>query len=122
MENNTDLELLDSANNKTKVYKIGFWSFVAMIFMTVYSLGNGQQIYYQMGYAGITYIVIGIILFFIPYMFMVSEMSSAFSEEKGGIFSWMTKSVGLKFSTTGAFIWYIAAIICVVFSCSILLS
>ena len=44
MENNTDLELLDSANNKTKVYKIGFWSFVAMIFMTVYSLGNGQQI------------------------------------------------------------------------------
>lgn len=111
MENNTDLELLDGANNKTKVYKIGFWSFVAMIFMTVYSLGNGQQIYYQMGYAGITYIVIGIILFFIPYMFMVSEMSSAFSEEKGGIFSWMTKSVGLKFSTTGAFIWYIAAII-----------
>ena len=76
MENNTDLELLDSANNKTKVYKIGFWSFVAMIFMTVYSLGNGQQIYYQMGYAGITYIVIGIILFFIPYGYGIRNTSS----------------------------------------------
>ncbi|MGL5617146.1 MAG: glutamate/gamma-aminobutyrate family transporter YjeM [Sarcina sp.] len=96
---------------KKKNYKVGFWSFVAMIFMTCYGLSNGQQIYYQMGYAAITYIVIGVIFFFIPYTFMVSEMSSAFSKEKGGIFSWMRESVGLKFSTTGAFIWYISAVI-----------
>lgn len=94
-----------------KNYKISFWSFVAMIFMTVYGLSNGQQIYYQMGYASITYVIIGVILFFIPYTFIVSEMSSAFSEEKGGIFSWMRISVGTKFSTVGAFIWYISAII-----------
>lgn len=97
--------------NKNANYKVGFWSFVAMIFMTCYGLSNGQQIYYQMGYAAISYIVIGVIFFFIPYTFMVSEMSSAFSHEKGGIFSWMRESVGLKFSTTGAFIWYASAVI-----------
>ncbi|MGL4741292.1 MAG: glutamate/gamma-aminobutyrate family transporter YjeM [Sarcina sp.] len=94
-----------------KKYKITFWSFVAMIFMTVYSLGNGQQIYYQMGYAAITYVIIGVLLFFIPYTFMISEMSSAFSHKTGGIFSWMSETVGIRFSTIGAFLWYISAII-----------
>ncbi len=115
---NSDLNKSDSLqkNPDLKKYnikrkKITFWSFVAMIFMTVYSLGNGQQVYYQMGYASITYIIIGVLLFFIPYTFMISEMSSAFSHKKGGIFSWMTESVGLRFSTVGAFLWYISAII-----------
>ena len=94
-----------------KNYKITFWSFVAMIFMTVYGLGNGQQIYYQMGYAAITYVIIGVVLFFIPYTFMISEMSSAFSQKTGGIFSWMSETVGIRFSTVGAFLWYISAII-----------
>ena len=58
-----------------------------MIFMTVYVLRNGQQIFYQMGYASITYIIIGVLLFFIPYIFMISEISSAFSHNTGGIFS-----------------------------------
>ncbi|MGL5765223.1 MAG: amino acid permease [Sarcina sp.] len=92
------------------VAKVGFWSFIAMIFMTVYGMVNGQQIYYQMGYAGITYVLLGLLLFFIPYTFIVSEMSSAFHEETGGILSWMTKSVGLKFGAVGAFMWYIAAV------------
>ena len=101
----------EKAGKNNKVAKIGFWSFVAMIFMTCYGLGNGQQIYYQMGYAAITYVIIGVVLFFIPYTFMVSEMSSAFHDEKGGIFSWMRNSVGIKFSTVGAFLWYISAVI-----------
>ncbi|MGL5069352.1 MAG: glutamate/gamma-aminobutyrate family transporter YjeM [Sarcina sp.] len=104
--------LLEEKNEKKREnYKIGFWSFVAMIFMTVYGLRNGQQIFYQMGYQSISYIVIGVILFFIPYTFMISEMSSAFSHKSGGIFSWMHETVGIRFSTVGAFLWYISAII-----------
>lgn len=106
----TEIESALEGHSKNKISKIGFWSFVAMIFMTVYGMANGQQIYYQMGYASITYVLLGLILFFIPYTFMVSEMSSAFHNEKGGILSWMTKSVGLKFGSIGAFMWYIAAI------------
>ena len=104
--------LIEEQNEKKqKNYKIGFWSFVAMIFMTVYGLRNGQQIFYQMGYASITYVIIGVILFFIPYTFMISEMSSAFSHSTGGIFSWMKETVGIRFSTIGAFLWYVSAII-----------
>lgn len=87
-------------------YSISFWSFVSMIFLTVYGLGNSLQVYYQMGYASITYLLIAAVFFFIPYSFIVAEMSSAFKEKSGGIFSWMRESVSEKFSLIGTFIWY----------------
>ena len=80
-----------------KKYKISFLSFMSMIFITVYGIANAQQVYYQMGYASITYLIIAAIFFFIPYCFIVAEMSSAFKDRHGGIFSWMTESVGEKF-------------------------
>ncbi len=87
-------------------YSISFWSFVSMIFLTVYGIGNSLQVYYQMGYASITYLLIAAVFFFIPYSFIVAEMSSAFKDKSGGIFSWMRESVSEKFALIGTFIWY----------------
>lgn len=87
-------------------YKISFMSFVGIIFLTVYGLQNAQQIYYQMGYASITYVIIAVFVYFVPYSFIVAEMSSAFKHKKGGIFSWMSETVGQGFSLVGTFIWY----------------
>ncbi|MGL5575056.1 MAG: glutamate/gamma-aminobutyrate family transporter YjeM, partial [Sarcina sp.] len=98
-------EMLLEEDDKKK-YKISFLSFVGMIFITVYGLQNGQQIYYQMGYAAITYVIIAALLYFIPYSFIVAEMSSAFKHKSGGIFSWMSETVGKGFSLVGTFIWY----------------
>lgn len=92
-------------NTKNK-FRISFLSFVSMIFLTVYGLANGQQVFYQMGYASITYLILGAIFFFLPYGFMVAEMSSAFKDKNGGIFSWMKEAVGERFSIIGTFIWY----------------
>ncbi|MGL5417446.1 MAG: glutamate/gamma-aminobutyrate family transporter YjeM [Clostridium sp.] len=94
------------SNEKNTKYSISFFSFLVMIFLTVYGLPNGEQVYYQMGYAAITYLVIAVIIFFIPYSFIVAEMSSAFKHKKGGIFSWMSESVNEGFSLVGTFIWY----------------
>lgn len=87
-------------------YKISFMSFVAMIFLTVYGIANPQQIYYQMGYSSITYLIIAAVVYFIPYCFIIAEMSSAFKDNKGGIFSWMANSVSEKFGFIGTLIWY----------------
>lgn len=94
---------MEKSKNK---FKISFLSFVSMIFLTVYGLANGQQVFYQMGYASITYLILGAIFFFLPYGFMVAEMSSAFKDKNGGIFSWMKETVGERFSIVGTFIWY----------------
>lgn len=41
---------------------------------------------------------------------MVAEFGSAFKDEKGGIYSWMNRSVGAKFAFIGTFMWYFAYI------------
>ncbi|WP_416828580.1 hypothetical protein [Ectobacillus polymachus] len=41
---------------------------------------------------------------------MVAEFGSAFKEEKGGIYSWMEKSIGPKFAFIGTFMWYFSYI------------
>ncbi|ENZ03088.1 glutamate/gamma-aminobutyrate family transporter YjeM [Clostridium thermobutyricum] len=91
---------------KDNKYSISFFGFLVMIFLTVYGLPNGEQVYYQMGYAAITYLIIAVIIFFVPYSFIVAEMSSAFKDKKGGIFSWMSESVNEGFGLVGTFIWY----------------
>lgn len=110
MQDSSQEMLLDDNKEKDK-YKISFLSFVGIIFITVYGLQNGQQIYYQMGYAAITYVIIAALLYFIPYSFIVAEMSSAFKHKSGGIYSWMSETVGQGFSLVGTFIWYGAFVV-----------
>ncbi|WP_297637160.1 glutamate/gamma-aminobutyrate family transporter YjeM [uncultured Clostridium sp.] len=94
------------SKTKDSKYSLSFFGFLVMIFLTVYGLPNGEQVYYQMGYAAITYLIIAVIIFFVPYSFIVSEMSSAFKDRTGGIFSWMSESVNEGFGLVGTFIWY----------------
>lgn len=100
------MEKTEKKAKDEKKFKISFLSFMSMIFITVYGIANAQQVYYQMGYASIVYLIIAAIFFFIPYCFIVAEMSSAFKDKHGGIFSWMTESVGERFGLIGTMIWY----------------
>jgi amino acid transporter len=42
---------------------------------------------------------------------MMAEFGAAFKNEKGGIYSWMEKSVGAKFAFMGTFMWYASYVI-----------
>ena len=97
---------MEKPNLKNNVYKISLLGFIAMIFPNLYGIANPQQAFYQMGYAAIIYMIVGAILFFIPYSFMVSEMGSAFKDKQGGIFIWMKESMGEKYSLIVTMIWY----------------
>ena len=89
-----------------KEKKLGLMALILMIFTSVYGFNNIPRSYYLMGYAAIPWFVIAGILFFIPFAFMVAEYGSAFREEKGGMYSWMCKSVGPKYAFIGTFMWY----------------
>lgn len=95
--------------NKTK--KIGMYTLVLMIFTSVFGFTNISRSFYLMGYGAIPWYIISGILFFIPYAFMMTEFGAAFKDEKGGIYSWMEKSVGSKFAFLGTFMWYTSNII-----------
>ena len=86
--------------------KLTLASLVLMIFTSVYGFANMPRAFYFMGYSAIPWYILGAIAFFLPYAFMMAEYGAAFKKEKGGIYSWMSKSLNPRFAFVGTFMWY----------------
>lgn len=99
------------ASNPQNNKKLTLVSLILMIFTSVYGFNNIPRSFYKMGYAAIPWYILSGITFFIPFAFMMAEFGAAFKSEKGGIYSWMEKSVGPKFAFVGTFMWYASYII-----------
>ncbi|PEA54799.1 glutamate/gamma-aminobutyrate family transporter YjeM [Bacillus pseudomycoides] len=97
-------------SNTNIIKKLTLVSLVLMIFTSVYGFNNIPRSFYKMGYAAIPWYIFSAITFFVPFALMVAEFGSAFKEEKGGIYSWMEKSIGPKFAFIGTFMWYFSYI------------
>lgn len=65
--------------------KLSLVGLCLMIFTSVYGFNNIPRAFYMMGYAAIPWYIVGGLFFFLPFAFMVTELGSAFKEEKGGI-------------------------------------
>lgn len=96
---------------KKKTSKLTLGALILMIFTSVFGFTNIPRAFYLMGYASIFWYVLAAVTFFIPYAFMLGEMGAAFGEAKGGIYSWMEKSVNAKFAFIGTFMWFASYII-----------
>jgi amino acid transporter len=97
-----------SAKAKGKLSVVGL---ALMIFTSVYGFNNIPRAFFMVGYAAIPWYIIGGLFFFLPFALMVTEIGSAFKEEKGGIYSWMEKTIGPKAAFMGTFMWYGAYVI-----------
>ncbi|HAX72158.1 MAG TPA: glutamate/gamma-aminobutyrate family transporter YjeM [Firmicutes bacterium] len=91
--------------------KLTLVSLILMIFTSVFGFANMPRGFYFMGYAAIPWYIIAAITFFVPFAFMIAEYGAAFKDEKGGIYSWMEKSVGPKYAFVGIFMWYASYVI-----------
>ena len=103
-------------DNKRK--KLTLITLILMIFTSVFGFANMPRSFYLMGYGAIPWFILGGITYFIPFAFMMAEFGSAFKEEKGGIYSWMEKSVGPKFAFMGVFMWYASYVVWMINICS----
>ena len=99
-----------SSNGKVS-QKLGLVSLILMIFTSVYGFNNMPRSFFLMGYAAIPWYILSAITFFIPFAFMMAEYGAAFKNERGGIFSWMEKSVGPRYAFIATFMWYASNII-----------
>ena len=91
--------------------KLTLVSLILMIFTSVFGFANMPRSFFLMGYGAIPWYIISAVTFFIPFAFMMAEYGAAFKNEKGGIYSWMEKSVGPKYAFVGTFMWYASYII-----------
>ncbi len=99
------------SSNQSSAKKLTLISLVLMIFTSVYGFNNIPRSFYKMGYAAIPWYILSGITFFVPFALMIAEFGAAFKDEKGGIYSWMEKSVGAKFAFMGTFMWYASYVI-----------
>lgn len=91
--------------------KLTLISLILMIFTSVFGFANVHRGFFLMGYSAIPWYIIAAITFFIPFAFMIAEFGSAYKNEKGGIYSWMEKSVGPRYAFIGIFMWYASYIV-----------
>ena len=93
-------------NHKRVTKKMTLIPVILMIFSSVFGFDNMPRAYYLMGYSAIPWYIISGITFFILYALMMAEYGASFRTEKGGIYSWMEKSVGPRFAFVVTFMWY----------------
>ncbi|MGL4760479.1 MAG: glutamate/gamma-aminobutyrate family transporter YjeM [Sarcina sp.] len=98
-------------SNNTNKKKLTLIPLILMIFTSVFGFANMPRAFYLMGYSAIPWYLFGAITFVIPYAFMVSEYGAAFKDEKGGIYSWMAKSIGPRYAFVGTFMWFASYVI-----------
>ncbi|HZK85870.1 MAG TPA: glutamate/gamma-aminobutyrate family transporter YjeM [Desulfosporosinus sp.] len=91
--------------------KLTLIALVLMIFTSVFGFNNIPRSFYLMGYGAIPWFLLSGLTFFIPFAFMLAEFGSAFQKEKGGIYSWMSASIGPKYAFVGTFMWYASYIV-----------
>lgn len=91
---------------------------ILMIFTSVFGFTNMPRSFFLMGYGAIPWYILSGITFFIPYAFMMAEYGSAFKNERGGIYSWMEKSIGPRYAFVGTFMWYASYVVWMVNICS----
>ncbi|CUN63121.1 glutamate/gamma-aminobutyrate family transporter YjeM [Turicibacter bilis] len=96
---------------KSATGKLTLVSLILMIFTSVFGFANMPRGFFLMGYAAIPWYIIAAITYFIPFAFMIAEFGAAFKNEKGGIYSWMEKSVGPRYAFIGIFMWYASYVI-----------
>ncbi|MCL6453866.1 MAG: glutamate/gamma-aminobutyrate family transporter YjeM [Alicyclobacillus sp.] len=104
--------------SSTALKKMTLVPVILMIFTSVFGFTNMSRDFYLMGYAAIPWYLITGVCFFILYAFMLSEYGAAFQSAKGGIYSWMSQSVGPRFAFIGTFMWYASYVIWMVDICS----
>ena len=96
---------------KSTTGKLTLVSLILMIFTSVFGFANMPRGFYLMGYSAIPWYIIAAVTYFIPFAFMIAEFGAAFKSEKGGIYSWMEKSVGPRYAFVGIFMWYASYVI-----------
>ncbi|MEH6939224.1 glutamate/gamma-aminobutyrate family transporter YjeM [Bacillus sp. JJ664] len=91
--------------------KLSLLGLILMVFTSVYGFANIPTAFYLMGYSAIPWYLISAITFFIPFAFMMAEFGAAYKKSEGGIYTWMSDSVGPRFAFIGTFMWFSSYVI-----------
>ena len=74
--------------------KLMWYNLGLMAFVSVWGFGNVVNNFATQGLTVVTSWILIIALYFVPYALMVGELGSTFRDSKGGVSSWIGKTMG----------------------------
>ncbi|EOU1109387.1 amino acid permease [Clostridium perfringens] len=74
--------------------KLMWYNLGLMAFVSVWGFGNVVNNFATQGLTVVTSWILIIALYFVPYALMVGELGSTFRDSKGGVSSWISKTMG----------------------------
>lgn len=79
---------------------------VMIITTTVFSFSSLTTAFFLMGMKAIPYFLWAAAFYFIPYALIISEFTSVYKNDSGGLYHWLSDCLSEKTAFIAAFLWY----------------
>ena len=89
---------------------------IIMIVTTVFSFTSMSDAFFLKGYSAIPWFIISALTYFVPYLFIVSDLTSVYNDKAGGIYTWLKDSTSQKLAFVATLLWYSSYFICLLYT------
>ncbi|MDR0885833.1 MAG: amino acid permease, partial [Clostridiales Family XIII bacterium] len=96
----------DATPHATPTKSLSAIKIIIMITTTVFSFSSMSNAFFLMGYKAIPWLILCAILYFVPFCFIIAEITSTYQNHQGGLYDWLADIVSPKMGFVAAFIWY----------------
>ncbi|MBL1228845.1 amino acid permease [Enterococcus sp. BWB1-3] len=79
---------------------------VMIITTTVFSFSSLTTAFFLMGMSALPYFIWAAVFYFIPYALIISEFTSVYKNDSGGLYHWLSDCLSEKTAFIAAFLWY----------------
>lgn len=88
--------------------KISLFAMISIAILAIFSLGNVLNNYVGLGLSATVAFAIAVIIFLVPFIFMIAEFASLQKGSKSGLTSWIHTAVGRKTAFITSFMFWFA--------------
>lgn len=92
--------------NLSNKKSMGKAKLLIMIVTTVFSFTSMSNAFFLKGYSAIPWFVISAFTYFVPYCFIIADLTSVYKDKAGGIYSWLKDSTSQKLAFVTTLMWY----------------
>lgn len=79
---------------------------ILMITTTIFSFTSMSEAFFLKGYSAMPWFVISALCYFIPYCFIMADLTTVYRDKSGGVYSWLKETTSKRIAFIAVFLWY----------------
>lgn len=95
--------LIRNLNHKSSMAKT---KLLVMIVTTVFSFTSMSNAFFLKGYSAIPWFILSALTYFVPYCFIIADLTTVYNDKAGGIYSWLKDSTSQRLAFVTTLMWY----------------